>query len=183
MILKVQQSQTTTAHLEKFSKQSTSSPWPASRRQKWAPGLGTAAHMSDILIQEVISIAVSHVPSWCTKAARSHRGTRWRNWPQDIRIQLLNKPGQQKEQNLPGWDLNKHFSEQNIQVAIRHMKRCSTSQLLEKWKLKLQWGINSYQSEWPSLKSLQINAGDSVEKKGPSYNAGGNVSWWSHYGK
>ena len=38
--------------------------------------------------------------------------------------------------------------------------------LLEKYKSKLQWGITSYQSEWPSSKSLQtINAGEGVEKR------------------
>ena len=33
-------------------------------------------------------------------------------------------------------------------------------------------------------KSLQItNAGESVKKRDPSYTVGGNVSWYSHYGK
>ena len=54
----------------------------------------------------------------------------------------------------------------------------------KKWKSKLQWGITSHQSEWSSLKSLQItNAGEGVEKREPSYAVGGNVSWCSHYGK
>ena len=45
-------------------------------------------------------------------------------------------------------------------------------------------GITSHQSEWPSLKTLQItNAGEDVEKREPSYTAGENVSWCSHYGK
>ena len=38
--------------------------------------------------------------------------------------------------------------------------------------------------KWPSSKSLQIiNAGEAVEKREPSYTAGGNVNWFSHYGK
>ena len=33
-------------------------------------------------------------------------------------------------------------------------------------------------------KNLQItNAGEGVEKSEPSYTVGGNVNWWSHYGK
>ena len=28
-----------------------------------------------------------------------------------------------------------------------------------------------------------INAGEGVEKREPSYIAGGNVNWYSHYGK
>ena len=37
--------------------------------------------------------------------------------------------------------------------------------LLEKCKSGLQWGIISHQSECPSLKSLQINAGEGVGEK------------------
>ena len=54
--------------------------------------------------------------------------------------------------------------------------------LLEKGKSKVQWDTTSYQSEWPSSKSLQtINAGKGVEKRECSYTVGGNVNWYSHY--
>ena len=43
--------------------------------------------------------------------------------------------------------------------------------------------ITSCQSEWPSSKSLQINAGKGAEKREPSYTIGGNVNWCSHYGE
>ena len=69
-------------------------------------------------------------------------------------------------------------------MAKKHIKKCSTSQLLEKCKLKLQWGIASQQSEWPSSKSLQtVNAGEGVEKREPSYIVSGNVNWYSDYGE
>ena len=56
--------------------------------------------------------------------------------------------------------------------------------LLEQCKSKLQWGITSQQSEWPSSKNLQtINAGESVDKREPSCTVGGNVNWYSHYGE
>ena len=58
--------------------------------------------------------------------------------------------------------------------------RCSTL-LIEKCELKLQWGITSYWSEWPSPKSLQIiNARRGVEKREPSYIVGGNANWHNH---
>jgi len=52
------------------------------------------------------------------------------------------------------------------------------SQLLEKGKSKLQWGITSYQSERPSPENLQtIIAGEDVEKREPSWTVSGNVNW------
>ena len=58
------------------------------------------------------------------------------------------------------------------------------SLILEKGKSKLQWGIPSHQSEWPSLKSLQItNTGGGVEKGEPSYAVVRNVNWCNHNGK
>ena len=56
--------------------------------------------------------------------------------------------------------------------------------LLEKCKSKLQWGITSHQSEWPSLKNLPtINTGEDVEKRESSCTVGGNVNWYSQYGR
>ena len=52
---------------------------------------------------------------------------------------------------------------------------------LKKCKLKLQWGIISHWSEWPSSKSLQtVNAGEDMKKRQPSYAVGGNTIWYNH---
>ena len=49
---------------------------------------------------------------------------------------------------------------------------------------KLRWDTILHQSEQPSSKSLQtINAGEGVEKRERSCTIGGNVNWYSHYGR
>ena len=49
---------------------------------------------------------------------------------------------------------------------------------------KLQWNITSYQSNWLSSKNLHtINAGESMERREPSYTVCRNVNWYSHYGE
>ena len=56
--------------------------------------------------------------------------------------------------------------------------------LLVKCKSKLQWDTISHESEQSSSKSLQtINAGEGVEKRESSCTTGGNLSWYSHYGR
>ena len=60
----------------------------------------------------------------------------------------------------------------------------SPHSLLDKCKSKLQWDSTSFQSEWPSPKSLQtINAREDVGKRVSSYTVAGNVNWYGHYGR
>ena len=63
------------------------------------------------------------------------------------------------------------------------MKICSTSLSIKKNENQKLQCYHLILVRWLSLKkNLQINAGEGVEKRGPSYTAGGNVNWYSYYG-
>jgi hypothetical protein len=70
-------------------------------------------------------------------------------------------------------ELNREISKEQVQMASKYMKKCSTSLVIKEMQISTTLRFHSPQLEWPYSRAITTtNAGEDGAKQEPLYTAG-----------
>ena len=79
-------------------------------------------------------------------------------------------------------ELNIHFYKEDVQMAKKHMKRCSIPLIIREIKNCNEVSPHTSQHGHHQKNLQVINDGEGIGKREPSCTVGGNVNWYRHCG-
>ena len=79
-------------------------------------------------------------------------------------------------------ELNRHFSKEDMQMANKHLKRCSTSLIITEIQSKTKTRYQLIPVIIAIIKKSKNNKHTRGCRDKEALTAGGNVNWYSHYG-